>query len=77
MLKEYNYIGDRVFQEQLKVILSNNNLTIKNFKELKSINDDYILVDNYLFTGTLLRITILDEGFLEIHGNIKEIKIID
>ena len=52
MLTEYNYIGDRVFQEQLKVILSNNNLTIKNFKELKSINDDYILVDNYLFTGT-------------------------
>lgn len=66
-----------MFQEQLKIILSNKSLIIKNFKDLKSINDDYILVDNYLFSGSLLRITILDEGFLEIHGNIKEIKIID
>lgn len=67
-----------MFQECIKVVLNDNKqLIIKNFKVLKSINDDYILVDNYLFIGELLRITILDEGFLEIHGNIKEIKILD
>ena len=52
-----------LFNEAVKVILdSDKHLIIKNFKELKSINDDYILVDNYLFIGNLLKITILDEG---------------
>lgn len=67
-----------LFNEAVKVILdSDKHLIIKNFKELKSINDDYILVDNYLFIGNLLKITILDEGYIEIYGKITEIKIID
>ncbi len=67
-----------MFNEAVKVILdSNSHLIIKNFKELKSINDDYILVDNYLLIGNLLKITILDEGYIEIYGKITEIKIID
>ena len=67
-----------LFYEAVKVILdSDKHLIIKNFKELKSINDDYILVDNYLFIGNLLKITILDEGYIEIYGKITEIKIID
>ena len=67
-----------MFNEAVKVILdSDKHLIIKNFKELKSINDDYILVDNYLFIGNLLKITILDEGYIEIYGKITEIKIID
>lgn len=67
-----------MFNDVVKVILDNDkHLIIKNFKELKSINDDYILVDNYLFIGTLLKITILDESYIEIYGNITEIKIVD
>lgn len=67
-----------LFNEVIKVILDkNNHVIIKNFKELKSINDDYILIDNYLLIGSLLKITILDESYIEIYGQIKEIKIID
>ena len=67
-----------MFNEVIKVILDkNNHVIIKNFKELKSINDDYILIDNYLLIGSLLKITILDESYIEIYGQIKEIKIID
>ena len=58
-----------LFNEAVKVILdSDKHLIIKNFKELKSINDDYILVDNYLFIGNLLKITILSAfTFLRYH----------
>ena len=67
-----------LFNEEVKVILdSNKHVIIKNFKELKSINDDYILVDNYLLIGSLLKITILDESYIEVYGKITEIKIID
>lgn len=67
-----------MFGEDVKIILnSNKHLIIKNFKELKSINDDYILVDNYLLIGSLLKITILDESYIEIYGKITEIKIVD
>ncbi|MBE6130834.1 MAG: hypothetical protein E7183_03860 [Erysipelotrichaceae bacterium] len=67
-----------LFNEEVKVILdSNKHVTIKNFKELKSINDDYILVDNYLLIGSLLKITILDESYIEVYGKITEIKIVD
>ena len=62
----------------MKVILdSNKHVIIKNFKELKSINDDYILVDNYLLIGSLLKITILDESYIEVYGKVTEIKIVD
>ena len=41
-------LGDILFNEDVKITLnSNKHLIIKNFKELKSINDDYILIDNY------------------------------
>lgn len=67
-----------LFNEEVKVILdSNKHVIIKNFKELKSINDDYILVDNYLLIGSLLKITILDESYIEVYGKITEIKIVD
>ncbi|MBQ4571575.1 MAG: hypothetical protein IJB21_07750 [Bacilli bacterium] len=67
-----------MFNEEVKVILdSNKHVIIKNFKELKSINDDYILVDNYLLIGSLLKITILDESYIEVYGKITEIKIVD
>lgn len=67
-----------MFNEEVKVILdSNKHVIIKNFKELKSINDDYILVDNYLLIGSLLKITILDESYIEVYGKVTEIKIVD
>lgn len=67
-----------LFNEEVKVILdSNKHVIIKNFKELKSINDDYILVDNYLLIGSLLKITILDESYIEVYGKVTEIKIVD
>ena len=67
-----------LFNEEVKVILnSNKHVIIRNFKELKSINDDYILVDNYLLIGSLLKITILDESYIEVYGKITEIKIVD
>ena len=71
-------LGDILFNEDVKITLnSNKRLIIKNFKELKSINDDYILIDNYLLIGSLLKITILDESYIEIYGKITEIKIVD
>lgn len=67
-----------MFDLDIKIILdSNKHLVVKNYKELKSINDDYILIDNYLFIGSLLKITILDESYIEIYGKITEIKIVD
>ena len=71
-------LGDILFIEDVKITLnSNKHLIIKNFKEFKSINDDYILIDNYLLIGSLLKITILDESYIEIYGKITEIKIVD
>ena len=71
-------LGDILFNEYVKITLnSNKHLIIKNFKEFKSINDDYILIDNYLLIGSLLKITILDESYIEIYGKITEIKIVD
>lgn len=71
-------LGDILFNEDVKITLNcNKHLIIKNFKELKSINDDYILIDNYLLIGSLLKITILDESYIEIYGKITEIKIVD
>lgn len=67
-----------MFNEEVKVILdSNKHVIIKNFKKLKNINDDYILVDNYLLIGSLLKITILDESYIEVYGKITEIKIVN
>jgi hypothetical protein len=67
-----------MFSEEIKIVLySDKRIVIRNFKELKDINDDYILIDMYLFIGKLLKITILDEGYVEIYGKINEIKVIE
>jgi hypothetical protein len=67
-----------MFNEEIKIVLySDKRIVIRNFKELKDINDDYILIDMYLFIGKLLKITILDEGYVEIYGKINEIKVIE
>lgn len=66
-----------MFGEEIKITLhSDNHIIIRNFNELKDINDDYILIDNYLLIGKLLKITVLDESYIEVYGKIKEIKII-
>ena len=67
-----------MFSEEIKIVLySDKRIVIRNFKKLKDINDDYILIDMYLFIGKLLKITILDEGYVEIYGKINEIKVIE
>ena len=67
-----------MFNEEIKIVLySDKRIVIRNFKELKDINDDYILIDMYLFIGKLLKITIIDEGYVEIYGKINEIKVIE
>ena len=67
-----------MINDEIKVVLySDKRIVIRNFKELKDINDDYILIDSYLFIGKLLKITILDEGYVEIYGKISEIKVIE
>jgi hypothetical protein len=67
-----------MLSEEIKIVLySDKRIVIRNFKELKDINDDYILIDMYLFIGKLLKITILDEGYVEIYGKINEIKVIE
>lgn len=67
-----------MFNEEIKITLhSDSHIIIRNFNELKDINDDYILIDNYLLIGKLLKITVLDESYIEIYGEIKEIKIIE
>jgi hypothetical protein len=67
-----------MFSDEIKIVLySDKRIVIRNFKELKDINDDYILIDMYLFIGKLLKITILDEGYVEIYGKINEIKVIE
>lgn len=61
---------------QLKLsIFSNNRIVIENYNELIDINEEEITVDRYQILGTFLKITKMDNFFIEIEGTIRQIVI--
>lgn len=65
LIPEYN-------QERLR-LYNKERVVIENFKELKDISNEMIVVDNYMIIGSFLKINRMDPLTMEIYGQIKEI----
>lgn len=66
-----NYIGENNF----KIIISNNKIDIINYKLIKEINTNKIIIDNYVFEGKNLEPIKLFSNEILIDGVINKIYI--
>ena len=66
-----NYIGENNF----KIIISNNKIDIINYKLIKEINSNKIIIDNYVFEGKNLEPIKLFSNEILINGEINKIYI--
>lgn len=64
-------LGD--FQEIKLRLFSDRRIIIENYKKLKDINNDIIVIDNYIIVGNFLKIRKMDPMMIEIYGEINEI----
>ncbi|HHU79981.1 MAG: hypothetical protein ACOX40_04010 [Bacilli bacterium] len=64
-------LGD--FQEIKLRLFSDRRIIIENYKKLKDINNDMIVIDNYIIVGNFLKIRKMDPMMIEIYGEINEI----
>lgn len=56
-------------------LFSNERLIIENYKCLKEINDDYIIVDEYNIFGNNLKIKIMNKYMIDIFGVVRKIEV--
>ena len=56
-------------------LYNNDKVVIENYSNIKDINDDLIIIDNYLIIGNNLKIKQIEEYFIIIIGLIDLIKI--
>lgn len=67
-----------MLKEGIKLVLhENKHIIIRNYNLLKEINKEQIIIDSYEINGEFLQIKILDEEYIELHGKIKTIKVMD
>ncbi len=66
-----NYIGENNF----KIIISNNKIDIINYKLIKDINSNKIIIDNYVIEGKNLEPIKLFSNEILIDGEINKIYI--
>lgn len=64
------------FTEIRLKLYQNQRILIENYRKLKDLSEDMIVVDNYCITGTFLKITKMNDFTMEIYGKIKEIIVI-
>lgn len=57
-------------------LYKNEKIIIENYRELKDITEEFIIVDFYQIVGTFLKIKRMDNYMIEIYGKISQIKII-
>ena len=67
-------IGDLMKITKLS-LYNNDKVVIENYSNIKDINDDLIIIDNYLIIGNNLKIKQIEEYFIIIIGLIDLIKI--
>ncbi|HOA64120.1 MAG: hypothetical protein GX203_05630 [Acholeplasmataceae bacterium] len=59
---------------QLKLsIYEDKRIIIENYQELIDITEEQITVDYYTIVGTFLKITTMDDYFMEIKGTVRQI----
>lgn len=56
-------------------LFSNERIIIENYKCLKEINDDYIIVDEYNIFGNNLKIKIMNKYMIDIFGVVRKIEV--
>lgn len=64
------------FSEIKLKLYQNQRILIENYRILKDIAEDMIIVDNYCIVGTFLKITKMNDNTMEIYGKVKEIIVI-
>ena len=66
-----NYIGENLF----RIIITSNKIDIINYKLIKEINSNRIVIDNYVFEGKNLEIIKLFSNEILIDGEINKVYI--
>jgi len=76
-LGKVNEVKDEMFQNVEKItILNRKQVFIQNYDEVEEINDEYIKLRNVKIIGKFLRIKSISKYFLEIIGEIDDIKLL-
>ena len=68
LIPEYSVLSLKLEQDK--------RIIIDNFRELKDLSESLIVIDQYMITGSFLKITKMDNTALEIYGKIKEIIVV-
>ncbi|NLC94694.1 MAG: hypothetical protein GX676_03270 [Bacilli bacterium] len=72
-----NEVKDEMFLNVEKItILNRKQVFIQNYDEVEEIKEEYIKLRNIVVTGKLLRIKTIIKYFLEIVGDIEDIKLL-
>ncbi|GEM_PF-1011904 len=72
-----NEVKDEMFLNVEKItILNRKQVFIQNYDEVEEIKEEYIKLRNIVVTGKLLRIKTISKYFLEIVGDIEDIKLL-
>lgn len=76
-LGKVNEVKDEMFLNVEKItILNRKQVFIQNYDEVEEINDEYIKLRNVKIFGKFLRIKSISKYFLEIIGEIDDIKLL-
>lgn len=61
----------------IKISIYNNKVIIENYNKIIDLNNDKIIIDNYIITGLNLKIINIDEYYIIINGDIKNLNILE
>ena len=64
-------LGD--FQEIKLRLFSDRRIIIENYKKLKDINNDIIVIDNYIIVGNFLKFRKIYKKMIKKYGEVREI----
>ncbi len=59
---------------KIRIIIENKKIIIMNYKEIKKIENEIIIVDNFTLIGDKLEINEIVEGSIKIYGDISKIE---
>ena len=61
----------------IKISIYNNKVIIENYNKIIDLNNDKIIIDNYIITGLNLKIINIDEYYIIINGDIRNLNILE
>lgn len=74
-MKFFNNINNYIGENKFRIIIYNNRIDIINYKLIKEINTNRIIIDNYVFEGKNLEPIKLFSNEILIDGEINKIYI--